>query len=278
MSAFQFCGCSDCQHDIGFARYLLPGKAHNDYWNDPEVFEHFVDDVIRTLKKGTPAAKRPIDKPIITWFSPALPYIVSFAVLVLGVFILYKAVTHFTYFDDPLTDHFLMTAIGVERTSSAARWELFFNTLGVSGLVAGVTLFARLPRLAAGWPWKIAGAVAFVIGCVFYAGAVSGPSRTEIGALFAGLGHDGPTLGILLLGLIVGLLGLKAAKQTNEDRSQRWIWKGMRPLILCGAFAVALVVGSQLSPRVFGLHAPLTDAQRGALTEKQLHDHRRCRL
>ena len=65
LKAFQFCGCSDCQHDIGFARYLLPGKAHNDYWNNPEVFEHFVDDVIRTSKEGTPAAKRPIDKPIV---------------------------------------------------------------------------------------------------------------------------------------------------------------------------------------------------------------------
>jgi hypothetical protein len=267
VSAFQFCGCSDCQHDIGFARYLLPGKAHNDYWNDPVVFEHFVDDVIR--RSSTPAAKRPINKPIIPWLSPALPYVVSFAVLVLGVFILYKAVTHFTYFDDPLTDHFLMTAIGVGRTPSAIRWELFFNTLGISGLVAGVTLLARLPRLASGWPWKIAGAIAFVIGCVFYAGAVSGRSRTEIGSLFAGLCHDGPTLGILLLGLIVGLLGLIAAKQTNEDRSQRWIRKGMRPLILCGAFAVALVVGFQLSPRVFGLHAPLTDGERRLLTKEQ---------
>ena len=154
--------------------------------------------------------------------------------------------THFTYFDDPLTDHFLITAIGVKRTLSVSRGELFLNTLGISGLVAGVTLLARFPRLSAGWLWKLAGAVAFVTGCVFYAGAVSEPSRTKIGALFAGLGHYGPTLGILLLALIAGLLALKAAIQTNEDRSQRWIWKGMRPLILCGAFVVAPVVGSQL--------------------------------
>lgn len=46
-NAFQFCGCPKCRHDIGYARYVLPGAAHNQYWNDSEVFEHFVRDVVK---------------------------------------------------------------------------------------------------------------------------------------------------------------------------------------------------------------------------------------
>jgi hypothetical protein len=29
-------------YDYGFTRYPFPGKAHNDYWNDDQVFGHLV--------------------------------------------------------------------------------------------------------------------------------------------------------------------------------------------------------------------------------------------
>jgi len=61
---------------------------------------------------------------------------------------------------------------------------LFLNTLGIAGLIAGVTLFARFPRLAAGWLWKFAGWLAFVTGCVLYVELISGPSQREIGKIF----------------------------------------------------------------------------------------------
>ena len=32
--------------DIGFSRYLLPGHAHNAYWDDREVFGHFFEEVV----------------------------------------------------------------------------------------------------------------------------------------------------------------------------------------------------------------------------------------
>jgi hypothetical protein len=270
--AFQFCGCPACRHDIGFARYLLPGKAHNDYWNDPDVFEHFVDDVVAPPKTNNPAAKRPTDRPIIPWLSPALPYFLSAVVLVVGVYLLYNAVTNFTNPNDPLTKYFLITAIGVEPTPGVSRWELFLNTLGISGLIAGVTLFARFPRLAAGREWKIAGAVAFGIGCVVYSVAVTESSQRQIGAIFAGLGRHGPTIGVLLLALIVGILGFLVtgrAKQDDEDRRQRWFWRGMRPMLLCGAFAVAVIVASELYPQDFGLDTKLTADEAKALTKEQ---------
>lgn len=285
--AFQFCGCPACRHDIGFARYLLPGKAHNDYWNDPDVFDHFVDDVVALPKANNPAAKRPTDKPVIPWLSPALPYVFSAAVLVVGVYLFCKAVANFTYPDDPLTKYFLFTAISVEPTPGVSRWGLFLNTLGIAGLIAGTTLFARFPRLAAGWLWKFAGWVAFVIGCLLYAALVSEPSRRESGAIFIWLvkwlverlGIGSPitdiviaTTGTVLVALAVGVLGswvTRRGKQGDEDRRQRWFLKGMRPLILCGAFAVAVIVASQLYPQDFGLDTKLTADEDKQLTKEQ---------
>jgi hypothetical protein len=285
--AFQFCGCPEHQHDIGFARYLLPGKAHNDYWNDPIVFEHFVDDVIRMPKEGNSPARRPTDIPAIALLSPALPYVFSAAVLVIGVYLLCNAVVNFAYPDDPLTKYYLITQIGVEPTPGVSRWGLFVNTLGIAGLIAGVTLFARFPRLAAGWLWKFAGWVAFVTGCVSYAALISAPSQREIGKIFLWLVErldvGSPdkaaiidtiiaTAGIVLMALAVGFLGLWATrrgKQGDEDRRQRWLLKGMRPLILCGACAVALIVGSQLVPQDWGLHAKLTADEDKLLTQEQ---------
>ena len=278
--AFQFCGCPAHRHDIGFARYLLPGKAHNDYWNDPDVFEHFVDDVVAQAKANHAAARRPADKPIIPWLSPTLPYVFSAAILVIGVYILCKAVSNFAYPDDPLTKYFLITAIDVEPTPGVSRWGLFCNTLGIAGLIAGVTLFTRFPRLAVGLRWKTWGWAAFGIGSVLYYAMVSGSSLREIGTIFLllverfGLGRpiSDPahfailntiiaTVGIVLVALAVGVLGRRGTRrgrQDDEDRSQRWFWRGMRPLILCGTFAVALIVASQLYPQDFGLDTKLT--------------------
>jgi hypothetical protein len=276
LKAFQFCDCPAHRHDIGFARYLLPGKAHNDYWNDPAVFEHFVDDVIRIPMAGDSPAKRPTDKTAVRLVSPALPYVFSVAVLVVGVYLICKAVAHFAYPDDPLTKYFLITAIDVEPTAGMSRWELFCNTLGISGLIAGVTLMARFPRLAAGRRWKFAGWVAFVTGCACYIMLVTGPSQRELGKIFISLaerlGFGSPdnvstidsiiaTTGIILVALAVGVLGrwvTRHGKQGDEDRRQRWFFKGMRPLLVCGAFAVALIMVSQLYPQDLGLDTKMT--------------------
>lgn len=288
--AFQFCGCPACRHDIGFSRYLLPGKAHNDYWNDPDVFEHFVDDVVALPKANNPAAKSPADRLIISWLSPALPYFVSAVVLIVGVYLLYKAINNFTNPNDPVIKYYLIMQINVDPTPGVSRWELFRNTLGISGLIAGVTLFSRFQRLAAGREWKIVGAVAFVIGCVVYSVAVSGSSQKQIGAIFAGLGEHWPLIaglgerwpliawlreqlpliGVLLIAQIVGILGFLVtarAKQDDEDRRQRWFLRGTRPLLLCGAIAVAVIVALQLYPPDFGLDNKLTADQAKLLSK-----------
>jgi len=263
------------EHDYGFARYVLPGKAHNDYWSDSDVFEHFVRDVGIAKSADAEPPQPPKTKPFIYVLSPALPYILSFCLLVAGVYLLDKAVLNFTYpFGDPLVRHLLISEIGVEPTAAMDRKQVFLNTLGIAALIAGATLLARFPRLAGGRRWLGAGFLGFAAGCAIYAVAVSEASQKEIGGIFQSWGTYGSTIGMCLLALVVGGIGLLVtwrSKNPDEDRRQRWVLRGTRPLILCGAFAVALIVASQLFQARFGLQAELTPEQRAKLTtEEQL--------
>jgi hypothetical protein len=55
--------------DIGFTRYYFPGQAHNDYWHDPGVFGHFLQEVVDPpdpegrAKVLQPAGKARFEKP-----------------------------------------------------------------------------------------------------------------------------------------------------------------------------------------------------------------------
>ncbi|MCI0333105.1 MAG: MFS transporter, partial [Planctomycetes bacterium] len=44
------------EHDYGFTRYWFPGKAHDEYWTDPEVFGHFLENVV--FKEQRPETPR----------------------------------------------------------------------------------------------------------------------------------------------------------------------------------------------------------------------------
>src|SRR5205823_4900393 len=57
------------------------------------------------------------------------------------------------------------------------------------------------------------------------------------------------TLGILVLAAIAGMLGYLVTSRGNGDRQQRWLLKGMRPLILCGALVILFIVILQIIPQ-----------------------------
>jgi hypothetical protein len=266
-TAFEFCGCSICHHDIGFARYLVPGEAHNEYWNDPDVFEHFINAVVR--QGAEPVL--PKSRPVVGWLSPLLPYLLSFLLLVCGVFIAYRSVHAFTHPSlDPLQKFVRFTQLGIRPMPDPSLWETLCTAVGGALLIAGGTLLARLPRLAVGpcWrspqehnivrhlarypklisklDWKIAGLGAFALGSFLYWLLVPDLIRAEIGHFF---GH--PTLGILLITAIASVCGYLATSNwhANPDRKLRWFRKGMRPLILCGAVAIAGVIVLEIIPR-----------------------------
>jgi hypothetical protein len=279
--AFQFCGCPKCQHDIGFARYLFPGKAHTDYWDDADVFEHFIGDVI---KPGTAPAKRPASKRKIALLSPLIPYVISFLVLFAGVFILYKNVTRFTHPErDALEEVFIIQNLGLTPSKSISGWGLFQHTFAIAVLIAGTTALARLPRLAVGLVWKLSGLAAFLIGCLTYIYGVERSSRMEIGAAFDfdWIHPNGPTAGVLALSFVVGITALALARSGNHRREERQQWlirRGMRPLLLCGVIAISAIVGSQAFPHIFRRRVPLTENETAILTKRQIEVLNSARL
>ena len=260
---FEFCGCKDCKHDMGFARYLFPGEAHTEYWNDSDVFEHFITNVVKIkdqTKLNDAVAFKPTppprNKPLIKLLSPALPYVGSFFILLLGIFILFKAV--FAYIHpsfDPLQKFVRFEELGVSPPDSIHGWNLLATVFGLTGLIAGATLLARFPRLAVGKVWLGFGFVALLIGFAFYVELVPAALRSEIGARFWYLaryaGTWAPTVGILGVTAVAGMSGYLAMSRRfeNSDRRQRRFLRGTRPLMVCGAVAIGLVILGQLFPR-----------------------------
>jgi hypothetical protein len=258
--------------DIGYARYLLPGKAHTDYWTDAAVFEHFVNDVI--LEQGSAAA--PKTRPLVYVIGPMFPYLLSFILLYAASLILHRAVSRFLHppleFDQ---SYALWSNFGTLPSGSPAGMQLYKESLGLALLYGGTTLLARWPRLAKGFTWWAAGAGAFVLGCVGYVTLVPRGSRDAIGSLFQPLGGDVSlwTLAAALLVALIGLTGVskpgtdlpdgdsvkpdaanakslkKTAKaciakvfNTKVSRRSRWFSRRMRPLVLCGAALIAAII------------------------------------
>jgi hypothetical protein len=155
--AFEFCGCKECHHDIGFARYLLPGEAHNEYWNDPAVFKHFILDVVKRdgkVGESRPNVPVPKDKWYVAIFSPVLPYILSLVVIGAGVFILFKAVYAYTHPNlEPLQKFVRFFQLGAQVSGELTGITIFRAVLGITALLAGTVFLARVPHLAMTWPW-----------------------------------------------------------------------------------------------------------------------------
>lgn len=258
------------KHDFGFARYLMPGKAHNDYWDDPDVFEHFVQDVVKNNPEG---AKRPQSKALVSFLSTAMPYAMSFFLLVIATFLLYRAVSAYIHPDfEPLQRYQRFTVLGLSESSSVSLPAMVINAFAVAMLLTGVTLLARLPRLAKGARWFFWGLLAFVLGCIPYLFLVEKDSRDEIGHAFRRLGEGWPTLGVFGLAFLVGLISLVVIMPSHEfgrpgtqPRKNRWFRKGMRPLIFFGAAAILLLVVAQVLP-----HSALTATERSKLSREEV--------
>ena len=85
------------KHEFGFTRYPFPGKAHNDYWEDKAVFDHFISNVIDPPGPGEDREPKPPPKTeFVPWaVSWIAPYLLCFALLLLGSYIIYKPVSKF---------------------------------------------------------------------------------------------------------------------------------------------------------------------------------------
>jgi hypothetical protein len=220
-TAFEF---DTRKHDIGFNRYLMPGKAHTDYWKDPEVFEHFIRDVVsdggdeeasrslheqasRSQGEGTPRSQPitrsappasseidayrsgwPRSKALYSWLSLSIPYLLVAGLHFAAAFVLYKWV------------------LAGEWTT---RWAAFQCMVGLGGLLICMTVAARVPRLAkvlsrgrpgaAGGRWLLVVMAAGVLGAVCVLVAAPEVARQLRAVLGSSDDQWGPTAILLLV-------------------------------------------------------------------------------
>ena len=276
---FHFKHDDKTKHDIGFARYLWPGKAHNDYWEDPDVFEHFLCDVVRPNPDRPP--KLPATRPRVAVLSPSIPYVLSFIVLFGGVMLFYRMVA--AYINpplDPMQNYVRYMTLGTTPPESTPLRNLLSSSFLVTLLVAGTTLLSRFPRLIREWKWYGWGVLSFAIGAAAYRIGIAPASGNAIGAFSTAVPVLGnPVDATIALAFVVGLIGLfavpksgsvkKSARAAAQNvcekvgkpklawleekpnrrmpaRRMRFFHKGMRPLISSGAIALLLLVGFQI--------------------------------
>jgi hypothetical protein len=226
-------------HDFGFVRYPFPGKAHVDYWDDPEVFGHFIETVV---KEPLPAGRRrnghashkerkpPATRHLKEALSFVIPYLGVTALLVIGVYLLYRAV-----------DAAFKPAEAMGLNSA------FHLVSGVSLLVLGMTVAARVPRLTRDTRARFLGAAAAIILAV--TGILIGEGMGE--GMGAGLGFITKVPSIVYFTAVVLLIVLTLLT------TAAWPFLGLKPLIVFGTATLAAFVG-------FGLYQ-LTDELRGAV-------------
>ena len=116
-------------HDYGFSRYLLPGKAHVDYWRDDEVFDNFINGVVEPSKTANNETA-PGNKWICSLICNVFPYIAISALLMFAVYFLYKPIYNILV---PEADQTICL--------------LLRNVAGIATILAGITVLARVPRL-----------------------------------------------------------------------------------------------------------------------------------
>jgi hypothetical protein len=201
----------DTGDDIGFTRYLFPGEAHNEYWKDPDVFGHFIQNVVEPSEdRKEPLLRRARGEPygvpstvgIARLTSYVLPYVLAAALMFLASYILYKAVRGCL---DPVGAEFEMPL------------DIAKNVAGLSLLVAGASIVARIPRLTKdrSWCWLAILSIGYLL--------ISPANRGSIEQLLKGDLTSHPVFNGFNIGLLIAL-GVAIMLQLAL--------RGLRPVLL----------------------------------------------
>ena len=139
-------------NDHEFGRYWLPGKAHNDYWLDKQVFGHFIRNVVGILpatadgKTPDNFNEAPKSKPWARAFSYISPYFFFAVLSFAAIFVLRKG---------------LIECVNPGADTGPALDV--FKSVGLSALaLCGFTAMAGVFRLTRTWRWRFIGAGIFV--------------------------------------------------------------------------------------------------------------------
>ena len=207
---FQFGHDDDC----GFTRYPFPGKAHNDYWNDGNVFGHFIDEVV--LQKGKAAKPRTIWWTV--FVSRVVPYVLCLALLAGGTYVLYNTLVA-TFF-------------------KSQQVPVLWDVSGITCLLGGVTLLSRMSRLDKIWPAGVIAVAAFALGTIGYLTFASHSTQKLLSSAFV------IPNGIIWWFLATSLISAGLSKWRPR--------LGMFPLIGLGGIAACLVLWTlhQMHPEI----------------------------
>src|SRR6266542_3497136 len=244
VAAFEFDGKSekapDPEHDNGFARYCLPGKAHNDYWADSAVFDHFIGSVI-----DMPA--KPIPKPSDRFWPRPVAYLVSYGLVFLllfaGIFFSMRSVSSFNQEAN-------LAALNAQGAANApfatnahplSGLELMRDSAGIAFLLVGMTVLARVPRLvdprlSSKWLWIALGIFATLAS--LFCQVTSEASRKAMARLpsWALAIEDATELTVITVGLALVIALIAAWTGRKRD-------VGSKPLLgLAGSTAVTMVL------------------------------------
>lgn len=205
----------------GFTRYPFPGKAHNDYWGDKKLFDHFFS-VGMKLGGMEPEPRKPAPVPRTNWFlwpvSWILPYVLVAFLLILGTYLVY----------DDVGDVIEKAATTESKTQLA--WSVF----GLSSLLAGVTLLSRMPRLVPIGAWYLLPLTLFPLGAAAYYYCVSSVPAINLGNGFWPASEKASRLIVIGVGLAIALLSAGVSKWRPK-------W-GMWPLMLLSGATVIFVI------------------------------------
>ena len=222
VTAFDF----TADDDHGFSRYYMPGKAHNDYWDDSTVFDHFIDTVV---KEPAGRTKPPRNKSLVWLVTYLVSYGMPLMLLIAGVYAVERAVLEFN-----------QMSVLTER--------LIGDVAGVAFLMAGLTLLARIPRLvnprqrgSKKWIW-----IAIMLFCAFsalYWLCASVPTREALAALPGFLLQQAGLVEVdeaILTAATIGFVCLLSVVVAWWSRLQPRA--GMKPLLLWGGGTATVMI------------------------------------
>ncbi len=226
--------------DHGFARYAMPGQAHNDYWKDPSVFGHFIENVVR-LRSGQPRYSEPprtrVSAAILSY---VVPYALVYLLCCLGTYFVYKATESFVRSPTPFVHSLL-------------------DVLGAGSLLTGMIAFARIFKLTRQLCWIFYGLAIFIICALpYYFARTEFQSRDIWFFQSSSLNHPAGLFAIvggLVSAAVAGLLGRVDPRwlKQGSGASVRWLCRGAHPLVVITGLQIAAIVAYRIASNWPGL-------------------------